>query len=149
RLVNQKAFHIIKEEIEHITIARGELLVVLATAPASDLEGIQVEKWFREKGKLGNINNFVFVNKFDAEFRDRCLLAATVAPLTSLYEPCGLTDVEAYWSGTLCAVRAVGGLLKGIEDQPYYRQVKTLEPKEEPVAEGYEFFDNTDPKGEA
>ncbi len=161
RLVNQKAFHIIKEEIANITRKKpggteerdlGDILIVLATAPASDIEGIYVEKLFQEcfeeEKRRGN-SNFIFVNRNDPAFRNRCLLAATVAPLTSLYEPCGLTDVEAYWCGTLCAVHNVGGLVKGIRDEPGYTQIADKEPRGKAVAAGYDFFDNTHPAGEA
>ena len=147
RLVEQKAFHILLEEAEHVTLRRGELLVVVATAPASEIEGLYIEERFAQLSE--RIPNFVFVNAFDPAFVRVARVAADVAHLPSKYEPCGLTDVEAYWSGTLCVVHKVGGLVKGLWDEPGYNQIRELEPRGEPVAAGYDHFDTSDVLGEA
>jgi glycogen synthase len=147
RLVAQKGFHILMEEIEHITQRRSEVLIVIAAAPANDVEGVYLEKRFTEMDE--QFPNFVFINAFDAGLVRLARVAADVAHMTSRDEPCGLTDVEAFWSGTLCAVHKVGGLTKGIWDEPGYGQVRELDPRGEPVAFGYDAFDTSDPIGEA
>ncbi len=147
RLVEQKAFHIVLEEATHITQRRGEVLIVVATAPAADVEGLYLEKRFAELAE--DIPNLVFVNAFDPAFVRVARVAADVAHHTSKYEPCGLADVEAYWSGTLCVVHKVGGLVKGLWDEPGYSQVRELEPRGEPVAFGYDCYDTTDVIGGA
>ncbi|MBN1287374.1 MAG: glycosyltransferase [Anaerolineae bacterium] len=147
RLVAQKGFHIILEEVEHITLRREEVLVVVATAPAGDKEGLYIEQRFTELAE--RCPNFVFVNAFDPAFARLARVAADLVHVTSKYEPCGLTDVEAYWSGTLCVVHKVGGLTKGIWDEYGYGQVRELDPRGEPVAFGYDAYDTSDPIGEA
>ncbi len=147
RLVAQKGFHIVAEEVEHITQRRGEVLIVIATAPANDREGLYLEQRFTEMAE--QYPNFVFVNAYDPDLVRLARVAADLVLLTSKYEPCGLTDVEAYWSGTLCVVHKVGGLTKGIWDEASYRQVREIEPRGEPVAFGYDAFDTSDPIGEA
>ncbi|MCZ7544856.1 MAG: glycosyltransferase [Anaerolineae bacterium] len=147
RLVEQKAFHILLEEAAHITQRREEVLVVVAFAPANDVEGLYLEQRFA--ALADQIPSLVFVNAFDPEFVRLARVAADVAHHTSKYEPCGLADVEAYWSGTLCVVHKVGGLVKGLWDEPGYSQVRELEPRGEPVAFGYDCFDTTDVLGGA
>lgn len=144
RLVSQKAFHVIAEAADRLT--ERAVLVVLATAPAADREGLWVER------RLAEIDDprFIFINEFNPWLRDLCLLAASIAPLTSLYEPCGLTDIEAYWFGTLCVVHEVGGLVKGMADEaPHYDQIRRVAPAGAPVCRGYRWWDATDPRGEA
>ena len=147
RLVEQKAFHIVLEEATHITRRRGEVLIVVATAPANDVEGVFLESRFARLAE--QLPGLVFVNAFDPDFVSLARTAADVVHLTAKYEPCGLTDVEAYWSGTLCVVHKVGGLVKGIWDEPGYNQVRELEPRGEPVAFGYDCYDTSDVFGGA
>lgn len=148
RLVSQKAFHIIHEALtseETEGDFDGANIIVLAAAPTSDIEALEVENRLREVSR----DNFVFINRFDPTFRDTCLLAASGALLTSLFEPCGLTDIEAYWFGTPCVVHETGGLGKGVRDPEFYTQIAENFPQGDPVAESYEYYDNTEPKGEA
>jgi len=144
RLVSQKAFHVIAEAARHLA-GRG-VLIVQAAAPAADREGLWVERRLREIEHP----RLVFVNEVNPWLRDLCKAAASIAPLTSLYEPCGLTDIEAYWSGVLCVVHEVGGLVKGmIDEAPHYDQIVTVAPAREPVCRGYRAWDSTDPRHEA
>lgn len=148
RLVSQKGFHIIHEAVTSATTKADfddANVVVLGTAPEGDIEALEVEARLRRVDR----NNFVFINHFDPAFRDMCLLAASGALLTPLFEPCGLTDIEAYWFGTPCVVHKTGGLVKGIADPEIYTQIAENFPKGDPVAESYEYYDNTDPAGEA
>jgi glycosyltransferase involved in cell wall biosynthesis len=148
RLVSQKAFHVIHEAVTSAatrSILDEALVVVLASAPSGDIEAIEVECRLRAV----NHPNFVFVNKFDGAFRDACLLAAVAALQTSRFEPCGLTDVEAYWSGTPCVVHEIGGFIKGLRDFEMYTHIAENYPQGEPVAESYQWFDNTRPREEA
>lgn len=148
RLVSQKGFHIIHEAVTSEKTKRdfdGVNTIVLGTAPEGDVEALEVERRLRCVDR----DNFVFINHFDPAFRDLCLLAASGALLTSLFEPCGLTDIEAYWFGTPCVVHKTGGLVKGICDPESYTQIAEEFPKGDPVAEGYHYYDNTDPQGEA
>ncbi len=148
RLVSQKGFHIIHEAVTSEKTKRdfdGVNTIVLGTAPGGDIEALEVERRLR----CVDHDNFVFINHFDPAFRDLCLLAASGALLTSLFEPCGLTDIEAYWFGTPCVVHKTGGLVKGVCDPESYTQITENFPKDDPVAEGYDYYDNTDPQGEA
>ncbi len=147
RLVAQKGFHVLLEEVTHITQQRKEVLVLVGTAPANDQEGLFLETRFTELAE--SCPNFVFVNAFDPAMVQLARTAADVAHMTSVYEPCGLSDIEAYWSGTLCVVHKVGGLIKGLWDEAGYGQVRELEPRGEPVAFGYDAYDTSDPIGEA
>ncbi len=123
-------------------------MIVLATAPNGDTEAIEVERWLLERNAQKD-PRFVFVNARDDAFRDTCLLAADAALLTSLYEPCGLTDIEAYWFGVPCVVHEVGGLAKGVRDPEMYTQIARNYPPDAPVAAAYSFCDNTNPGAEA
>jgi len=148
RLVSQKGFHIIHEAVTSEKTRAdfdGANIIVLGTAPEGDIEALEVEERLRRVDR----DNFVFINHFDPSFRDVCLLAASGALLTPLFEPCGLTDIEAYWFGTPCVVHKTGGLVKGIQDPETYTQIAENFPEGEPVAESYEYYDNTDPVGEA
>jgi len=148
RLVSQKGFHIIHEAVTSAK-TRGYFdnsnIVVLATAPEGDHEALEIERRLLSVDR----ENFVFIDHYNPEFRDMCLLAASGALLTPLFEPCGLTDIEAYWFGTPCVVHSTGGLVKGIHDPEAYTQIAENFPEGEPVAESYEYYDNTDPEGEA
>ena len=148
RLVSQKGFHIIHEAVTSEK-TRADFdranIVVLGTAPEGDVEALEVEERLRRVDR----DNLVFINHFDPAFRDMCLLAASGALLTPMFEPCGLTDIEAYWFGTPCVVHKTGGLVKGIQDPETYTQIRENFPEGEPVAESYEYYDNTDPVGEA
>ncbi len=148
RLVSQKGFHIVHEAVTSEK-TKGDFddanIIVLGTAPDGDVEALEVERRLRCVDR----DNIVFINHFDPAFRDVCLLAADGALLSSLFEPCGLTDIEAYWFGTPCVVHKTGGLVKGMNDPEFYTQIAENFPEGDPVAESYEYYDNTDPEGEA
>ena len=112
RLVDQKNIPLILSEAGHIT-KRGHVLIVVAANPDESLS-FKIEEFAQRKSKQmqeeGHL--FAFTSKFDikgAVFAG----GADLVHIPSRYEPCGLTDMEAYWMGTPVVANLVGGLGKG------------------------------------
>jgi len=112
RLVDQKNIPLIVSEAEHMT-KHGDILILLAVNPddplAFSIEDV-AEKKSKELQKKGL--KFAFTSKFDVKGAVFAA-GADLVHVPSRYEPCGLTDMEAYWMGTPVVANLVGGLGKG------------------------------------
>ena len=112
RLVDQKNVALIISEAEHITKRGGILILVAANPDDTFSRKIEDAGYARSKDLQSRGLKFSFTSKFDlrgAIFSG----GADLVHVPSRYEPCGLTDMEAYWMGTPAVANLVGGLGKG------------------------------------
>jgi hypothetical protein len=117
RLVQQKGLGFVADQVEYL-LSRGAQVVV--GGPVGDEVGAAERKAFLAvKAKLNrernpNARNFVFIDgPVKGRVKALLLAGADLFPVPSRFEPCGLTDVEALYSGALPVAHAVGGLRKG------------------------------------
>jgi glycosyltransferase involved in cell wall biosynthesis len=117
RLVHQKGMGFVAENVEHILASGGQIVV---GGPVGDAIGAADAELFRQiKAKLlaeGNANarNFVFIDgPVKGRVKGLMLAGGDFFLIPSRYEPCGLTDCEALFNGTIPIAHDVGGLNKG------------------------------------
>ncbi len=129
RIVDQKKVEVFAESIEHIVKKGGQ--VVIGGTPG-DEAGKEVVKML-EKLELKYPSAVKFYNLFaDKELGQLIQAGGDFFPITSKFEPCGLTDIEAMWRMNIPITRKTGGLIKGGDDAVFM----------------YSFNDSSDLKGE-
>ncbi len=118
RLVSQKNVSILAENIKHIVYLGGQ--VVIGGQPG-DEEGYSVASQIHHiehspecRGQVRFFNEFI--NK---EMAALIQGGGDFFVITSKFEPCGLTDIEAAWLGTVPVCRRTGGLGK-VKSGIYY-----------------------------
>jgi glycogen synthase len=148
RLVHQKGMEFVAHNVEHILNRGGQILV---GGPVGDAVGaVERELFLKIKDRLireGNPNarNFVFI---DGAVRGRskglALAGSDFFLIPSRYEPCGLTDCEALFNGTIPIAHHTGGLDKGRETILY----RPLHPDDQgwqlgqAINEGFDRYSN-------
>lgn len=117
RLVHQKGIEFAVKNIEHILNKGGQ--VVISGSIGDDIGAKERQMLVELKAKLErennpNAKNFVFLEGLLKEHAKALLLAGSdFFMIPSRYEPCGLTDVEALYMGSIPIAHNVGGLGKG------------------------------------
>lgn len=118
RLVSQKNVSILAHNIEHIVAHGGQ--VVIGGQPG-DEDGFRVADHLNYLQNLPHLkNNVRFYNQFiNKEMAALIQAGGDFFVITSKFEPCGLTDIEAAWLGTIPVCRKTGGLGK-VKNGLYY-----------------------------
>lgn len=104
RLVHEKGVHVLLDAFCKVLAYRDKVkLVVAGKGPA--------DAYLKEyAGNLGIYNRVYFAGFVDDPTRNKLYKCADVACVPSLYEPFGITALEAMASGTPVVVSDVGGL---------------------------------------
>lgn len=109
RLVHEKGVQVLVEAMPHVLAARPRAkLAIIGTGPFSD----EVRRLIEHYGLGGSIHMLGFVSD-DQRNAVYGRAAAAVAP--SLYEPFGITALEAMAAGVPLVASAVGGLAEIVE----------------------------------
>ena len=118
RLVDQKNIRVFAENINHIVSLGGQ--VIIAGQPG-DQSGHDLaahihylEYLPQNRGQVRFYNTFV-----NREMNALIQAGGDFFVLTSKFEPCGLTDIEAAWLGTVPLAKKTGGLGK-VKNGFYY-----------------------------
>ncbi len=123
RLVHQKGIGFFVEQVEHVLKRGGQ---VVMGGPIGDKIGqaerdlaIALKERF-EKENFPNRHNFHYIDgMIKGPLKSLMLAASDFFVIPSRYEPCGLTDVEALYMGSIPIVHNVGGLGKGANSIKY------------------------------
>ena len=111
RIADQKKIEVLAESIDDI-VSKGGQIVIAGTPQKGD------ESSFKVAAKLHELaEKYPNSVKFYEVYADRELGALIQAggdffPITSKFEPCGLTDLEAIWKMNIPITRKTGGLGK-------------------------------------
>ena len=118
RLVSQKNVSIFAHNIEHIVAHGGQVVI---GGQAGDDDGRQVVNHLEYLQHLPHLSGQVrFYNQFiNKEIAALIQAGGDFFVITSKFEPCGLTDIEAAWMGTIPVCRKTGGLGK-VKNGLYY-----------------------------
>lgn len=118
RLVSQKNVSILAHNIEHIVAHGGQVVI---GGQAGDDDGINVANHLSYLQDLPHLRGQVrFFNQFiNKEMAVLIQAGGDFFVITSKFEPCGLTDIEAAWLGTIPVCRKTGGLGK-VKNGLYY-----------------------------
>ncbi|MBN1114175.1 MAG: glycosyltransferase, partial [Oligoflexia bacterium] len=128
RMTDQKNLELVISEAHHIVKERNELLIVIGSPLPGDRFYEKLEKQTTKLAR--NLDGFAFF-ALNSPLVRIYMGGSDLLHVTSRYEPCGLTDAEALWMGTLVVTHNVGGLKKGRE-----------------ASFSYEWHDTTDLEGE-
>jgi len=117
RFVYQKGMGFVAQNIRHILDSGGQVVV---GGPVGDSIGeaeraeFLILKTQLEREGHPNARNFVFVDgAVKGGLKGLFLAGGDFFMIPSRYEPCGLTDCEALYNGTIPIAHFVGGLSKG------------------------------------
>jgi glycosyltransferase involved in cell wall biosynthesis len=117
RMVHQKGMEFVSTNVEHVLNTGGQIVV---GGPVGDAVGAaERELFLKLKAKLvasknPNAKNFVFIDgPVKGRVKGLSLAGGDFFLLPSRYEPCGLTDCEALFNGTIPIAHHTGGLDKG------------------------------------
>ncbi|MCK5882621.1 MAG: glycogen/starch synthase [Bacteriovoracaceae bacterium] len=118
RLVSQKNVAILAENIKHIVHLGGQVVI---GGQAGDEEGHSVASQLHHIEHSQQCHGQVrFFNEFiNKEMAALIQGGGDFFVITSKFEPCGLTDIEAAWLGTIPLCRKTGGLGK-VKNGMYY-----------------------------
>ncbi len=117
RMVEQKGMTFVAQNVRHILDSGGQIVV---GGPVGDLIGEQEQAMFREiKRQLVAEHNphakdfHLIEGPVKGQLKGLMLAGGDFFLIPSRYEPCGLTDCEALFHGTLAIAHNTGGLNKG------------------------------------
>lgn len=118
RLVSQKNVSIFAHNIEHIVAHGGQVVI---GGQSGDDDGHRVVGHLEYLQNLPHLKGQVrFYNQFiNKEIAALIQAGGDFFVITSKFEPCGLTDIEAAWLGTIPVCRKTGGLGK-VKNGLYY-----------------------------
>ncbi|MGL1894036.1 MAG: glycogen/starch synthase [Spirochaetaceae bacterium] len=106
RITEQKGINKFIDSFKDYVSSGGEAIFVVMGEGESTYENMLIE--------LSSIynNQFCYLQGYDEELAFRLFLSSDFFILTSLWEPCGLTDFEAQLAGSIPIVHKTGGLQK-------------------------------------
>jgi glycogen synthase len=117
RMVQQKGLEFAAKNVEHIINSGGQIIV---GGPVGDWTGAQERQMFLDikdslhRSHNPNAKNFIFIDgPVKGAMKGLMLAGGDFFLLPSRYEPCGLTDAEALYHGTIPIAHNTGGLSKG------------------------------------
>lgn len=116
RLATQKNISLFAQQVETIVQRGGQVIVA---GPVQDHDGVRTAGLMKAMARKYPQNVKFYPGFINGRLRTLIFAGSDFFALTSLYEPCGMTDMEAAWSGSIVLARRTGGLGK-VKSGSYY-----------------------------